>query len=85
MQGTQPSLNSQSISLQNDAKVQLTALIDNLQYSLQRRHETVSALSQDALEHLKEQNSQQIEHHLLMLEDEMRLARNDWALLEWLR
>ncbi|WP_299453755.1 hypothetical protein [uncultured Microscilla sp.] len=72
------------MSLQNDAKIHLNSLIDNLCYSLQRRLENISALSQDSLEYFQAQNSSQIDHHLLMLEDELRLARNDWALIEWL-
>lgn len=57
---------------------QLATLTKNLQYSLQRRLEDVAALSQGSLNCTSEQ-------HLIMLEDTIRLARNDWALLEWLK
>ena len=57
---------------------QLAVLTKNLQYSLQRRLEDVAALSQESLGCASVQ-------HLIMLEDAIRLARNNWALLEWLK
>ncbi|EAY24097.1 hypothetical protein [Microscilla marina] len=88
MQGKNHSLNSQTTPLQNEAKAQLNALTEGLRYSLQRRLEDIIALSQEALTSLQDPTNalptHQIEHQWILMEDNVRLAQNDWALLEWL-
>lgn len=69
---------------------QLAVLNKNLCYSLQRRLEDLIALSQELLEHLqqspeKTNHNRDTDNRWVLLEDTLRLAQNDWALLEWLR
>jgi len=93
MQSNTFALDNTTTYLDLSKRDRLPKLTQNLHYSLQRRLENLVALSQEALEQL--QNTPQtpnqvgenriLEHQWVMLEDTLKLAQNDWNLLEWLR
>lgn len=89
MQSNTFTLDNPTTSLKTADLEQLTILTENLRYSLLRRLENLIALSQEALEYLQNTtltpDSYKLDHQWVMLEDTLRLAQNDWALLEWLR
>ena len=89
MQSNTFALDNPTTMLDLSKRDRLPALTKNLQYSLQRRLENLVALSQEALESIKNDapahNNRLIEQHWVLLEDTLQLAQNDWALLEWLR
>ncbi len=91
MQSNTFALDNPTTALDISKRDRLPALIQNLHYSLQRRLENLVALSQETLEKLQNADADPteqgriLEHHWVMLDDALKLAQNDWALLEWLR
>ncbi len=89
MQSNTFALDKPTTSLDLSKRDRLPALTQNLHYSIQRRLENLVALSQETLENFKEANqetaSETLEHHWALLEDTLKLAQNDWALLEYIR
>lgn len=72
----------------NNQTDEVTTFAQNLRYSLQRRLEELVALGQESLENLNEnklETTQQAENYWVLMEDHLRLVRNDWALYDWLK
>lgn len=92
MQGNHHPLNSQATSCQNALETQIQLMKENMLYSMKRRLETLIALGEKSLQRLQQDDAlamdQQtiwyIENSWVQLDDALRLAQNDWAVLEWL-